>query len=144
MNSSEELLQRCFDNDLGDNEMKALFTELSTSVQLRYEFRSFQSMRTGLNAADNPSIPLSLDTRMESLFSSTLFRVSSLVLLNAVVSKRFTVSIAAIAATLVLVLFGSYIAAINTIPSSTTTEYVYVSELPAYVVQSSFHEIKNN
>ncbi|MFA6468139.1 MAG: hypothetical protein WCW35_04515 [Bacteroidota bacterium] len=145
MNEKEELLQRCFDNDLDDGELRMLFVELGKNAVLRRSFRAMQLLREDLHSISSPEVPRTLDERIERIGRRSVLRL----LPNAAPFKRFaikkiSVSAPAIAASFLLVLFGSYYAATRIFVPVPKMEYVYVVEMPAYVVQSNYQEIKNN
>ncbi len=145
MKENEELLQRCFDGDLSDREMKKLFGDLSIQEKLREQFRAFQRLRNDLQTVPVHPVPVSLDLRIQSVIPQKQMRLlqhSSVV--KRFVEKRFSVSIPAIAATLLVTFAVCYAAAIMMFTTTPAKEYVYVVELPAYVVKSNHPHIINN
>jgi len=145
MKQNEELLQRCFDGDLNDDEMKQLFFAMSNDKILRKQFRSFQTLRLGLQSIPLQNVPVKLDERIKSLHSVSRDEIlPSKSALRRVITKRFTLSVPAFAATILLLLAGSYFAATNIFVRQPKMEYVYVVEMPAYVVQSNYQIIKTN
>jgi hypothetical protein len=139
MNSSEELLQRCFDNDLNDTEMRTLFTTLSTSVRLREEFRSFQTMRMQLLALNTAVATSTLDRRIETLPGRPQeFWHAARLPVRRLFSKRIRVPVLAMIVAAAVLLFSSMIAAIQLSSQQPVTQYVYVYELQPVVVQSHF------
>ena len=77
MSTNEELVQRCFDMDLSDDEMKKLFFDLSKDGELRKTFRSMQSLQHDLHNISQPIVPSQLDRKVESLIFSTPAHSSS-------------------------------------------------------------------
>ncbi|MFA6457068.1 MAG: hypothetical protein WCW40_09625 [Bacteroidota bacterium] len=145
MKEYEELLQRCFDNDLDDKELKTLFAEMSKNASLRASFCALQSMRQDLHAIPVPEFPRALDERVRSINRGLILRMfPNAVPVHRFVEKKISFSVPAIAASILLLLFGSYYAATRFFVPQPRMEYVYVVEMPAYVVQSSYQEIKNN
>ena len=145
MNKTEELLQRCFDSDLNDAEMKELFRELGKDAELRKSFRSLQSLRNDLRSITSPQISSLLDERIGKIsVSSSAAYDAHRSPMRRMVMKKMSVSIPAMAAVLLILLMGSYFAAVNFFVPQQKTEYVYVVEMPAYVVQSSTSIITNN
>jgi len=145
MKKIEELLQRCFDGDLNDVEMKQLFFEMSTDGSLRKQFRSLQALRKGIQSIPLQPVPASLDKRIKSLYPMSDNRMSpNKSAFRRIVTKKFTLSMPAFAATVLMLLAGSYFAATNIFVPKQKLEYVYVVEMPAYVVQSNYQIIKTN
>ncbi len=139
MKKDEELLQGFVDNDLNDEEMKNLFLELSTNEVLRKQFRTLQTLRDELHSIPTPNVPATLDVKIKSLsLSSHLRLLPNKSVLRRIVDKKFTLSIPVFAATVLLLLVGSYVAATTIFVQKQKTEYVYVVEMPAYVVQSNY------
>lgn len=146
MTQNEELLQRCFDADLNDEEMKNLFLVLGKDGGLRNTFRSLQTLRRELHSIPAPNVPPELDERIKALSRySMLHLLPDRPSLKNFAAKKITMSVPALAAALLLMVIGSYFAATTGegVPKP-ETEYVYVVEMPAYVVQSSYQTIKNN
>jgi len=145
MNSNEELLHRCFDADLNDNEMKKLFLDLSKNADLRNTFRKFQSLQHDLHMLSQPAVPASLDARMSTLRPALRFRqMQDRPLLRRIVSKKISLSLPALAAAFLLMIMGGYFAVTNVAIPKPKVEYVYVVEMPAYIVQSNYTSLKNN
>ncbi|MFA5832542.1 MAG: hypothetical protein WDA22_03590 [Bacteroidota bacterium] len=145
MNVKEELLFRCFDEDLNDDEMKKLFVDLSKDDDLRNSFRNMLRLQHDLQMISKPTVPHALDMQMKTLSSSSrLSNMPDRPLLRRIVSKKISLSIPAFAAAMLLMLLGSYILATNVAVQKPKMEYVYVVEMPAYVVQSNYNPIKNN
>lgn len=139
MTTHEEQLQRLFDNDLSDKELKSLCTALGASAALREEFRSFQQMRSGLHTMDHIPVPESLDRRVESL--TTKIRIQwpfQLPSLSRFFSLRIPVPAAALITVLAVMLFGSLFVYQYTISRQPVTQYVYVYEMQPVVVQSHY------
>ena len=146
MTQNEELLQRCFDADLNDDEMKNLFLVLGKDGGLRNTFRSLQTLRRDLLSIPAPNISPALDERIKALNRSSMLRLlPDRPSLKKFAAKKITMSVPALAAALLLMVIGSYFA-VSTVEvgPKPETEYVYVVEMPAYVVQSSYQSIKNN
>lgn len=145
MNKSDELLQRCFDNDLNDEEMQILFAELSGTREMRKQFRFLQELKMELRSNTTIQVPSSLDERIRSLIltrhRSNLPDASPL---RRIISRKFTISVPAFVATVLFLFVGAYFAAANVIKQKTETEYVYIVEMPPYVVQSKIYETVNN
>ena len=139
MKKDEELLQRFVDNDLNDEEMKNLFLELSKDDSLRIQFRLMQTLRDELRSFSSVNVPVTLDVKINSLRSPSQLRLlPNTSALRSVVDKKFTVSVPAFAATILLLLVGSYFAATNIFVSKTETEYVYVVEMQPVIIQSNY------
>jgi hypothetical protein len=139
MKKNEELLQRFLDNDLNDNEMKKLFIELSTNDVLRKQFRTMQTFRIELQSIPSQNVPVALDMKIKSLSSSSELRLlPNKSLLRRVVEREFKFSIPAFAATILLLLVGSYVAATNVFVRKAVTEYIYVIEIEPITIQSSY------
>ncbi len=139
MKKNEELLNRFIDNDLNDEEMKVLFLELSTNEVLRTQFRTLQTLRDGLLSIPSPDVPLTLDLKIKSLSSSSQLRLlPNRSVLRRVVDKKFTLSIPTFAATVLLLLMGSYIAATTIFVQKQKTEYVYVVEMQPVIIRSNY------
>ena len=139
MKKDEELLQRFVDNDLNDEEMKNLFLELSTNEVLRKQFRTLQTLRDELHSIPTPNVPATLDEKIKQLTSVPKIKMlSNKSALRRVVTKKFTLSMPAFAATILLLLVGSYFAATNIFVSKTETEYVYVVEMQPVIIQSNY------
>ena len=144
MKKNEELLQRCFDSDLNDDEMESLFSEMSKDKTLRVQFRSLQKLQTELRSIPSPNVPATLDERITSTFVAPrtgMFPSRSA--FQRIYRKKFTLSIPAFAATILLLLAGSYVAAKTIFIPKQKLEYIYVVEMPTYVVQSNY-QIKTN
>ncbi|MEI7907868.1 MAG: hypothetical protein WCI84_10985 [Bacteroidota bacterium] len=146
MTQNEELLQRCFDGDVNDEEMKNLFVVLCKDGGLRNTFRSLQMLRRDLHSIPVPNVSPALDERIKTLNKYSLLRLlPDRPSLKKFTAKKITMSVPAIAAALLLMVIGSYFAATTIeVTPKPETEYVYVVEMPAYVVQSSYQTIKNN
>ena len=146
MTQNEELLQRCFDGDVNDEEMKNLFVVLCKDGGLRNTFRSLQALRRDLHSIPAPNISPALDERIKALNRSSMLRLlPDRPSLKKFAAKKITMSVPALAAALLLMVIGSYFAATTVeVAPKPETEYVYVVEMPAYVVQSSYQTIKNN
>lgn len=139
MTTHEEQLQRLFDNDLSDKELKSLCTALSTSAALRDEFRLFQQMRNGLHTVDHIPVPESLDRRVESLTAKTRIQWSfQLPSLSRLFALRIPIPAAALITVLAVMLIGSLFVYQYTISRQQATQYVYVYEMQPVVVQSHY------
>jgi len=139
MKKNEELLQRFVDNDLNDEEMKNLFLELSTNNALRKQFRTMQTFRSELLSIPSSNVPVTLDLKIKSLSSNSQLKLlPNKSALRHVMGKKFTFSIPAFAATVLLLLVGSYFAATNFFVQKPLTEYVYVIEIEPITIRSSF------
>ena len=139
MKQNEELLQRCFDGDLNDDEMKQLFFAMSNDKILRKQFRSFQTLRLGLQSIPLQNVPVKLDERIKSLHSVSRDGIlPSKSALRRVFTKRFTLSVPAFAATVLLLLAGSYFAATNIFVQQPKKEYVYVLQIPEIEIRDVF------
>lgn len=139
MKKDEELLQGFVDNDLNDEEMKNLFLAMSKDDSLRIQFRLMQTLRDELRSFSSVNVPVTLDVKINSLRSPSQLRLlPNTSALRSVVDKKFTVSVPAFAATILLLLVGSYFAATNIFVSKTETEYVYVVEMQPVIIQSNY------
>ena len=139
MKKDEELLQRFVDNDLNDEEMKNLFLELSTNEVLRKQFRTLQTLRDELRSFSSVNVPVTIDEKIKQLTSVPKIKMlSNKSALRRVVTKKFTLSMPAFAATILLLLVGSYFAATNIFVSKTETEYVYVVEMQPVIIHSNY------
>ncbi|MDP1677419.1 MAG: hypothetical protein Q8L88_11195 [Bacteroidota bacterium] len=137
MKKNEELLQRCFDGDLNDDEMKNLFSEMSTDETLRMQFRSFQTLRQGLRSTPVHDVPVKLDERIKRLsLTSHVKMLSDKSRLQNFLSKKFSFSMPAFAATVLLLLVGSYFAATIVLAPKAETELVYIMQLPQIEVRA--------
>jgi hypothetical protein len=135
MKKSEELLQRCFDGDLNDSEMKELFFEMSNNDELRIQFRSLQTLRRGLQSLRSPNVPQSLDKRINRMNAVPPFaNLPGTFGLRQIIAKKFTLSIPAFAAAVLLLLAGSYFAVSKVAAAKTETEFVYIMQLPTVEV----------
>ena len=139
MSTNEELVQRCFDMDLSDDEMKKLFFDLSKDGELRKTFRSMQSLQHDLHNISQPIVPSQLDRKVESLIFSTPAHSSSYNLkLHHLRTKRWSVSLPAIAASILLMLAASYVTATTIFTPAPETEYVYVVEMEPIIIRSNY------
>lgn len=136
MTTNEELLQRCIDDDLTDQEMQSLFAALSTSAPLRNEFRDLLALRSELSLTAHSAAPVSLDRRIESLavprwsLNRPAFR--------RVLSRRIPVPAFALFAAAVMLIFGSIAYYGQQMLRPPVTRYVYVYEMQPVIVQSHF------
>jgi hypothetical protein len=139
MTTNEELLQRCFDNDLTDKEMKMLFTALSSSASLRGEFKDLQTLRSELNVLRHPSVPASLDRKVESITASAFSGWSlNRPAFRRVLSRRIPVPAYALLTAAVILIIGSMAFYGQQMLRPSVTHYVYVYEMQPFVVQSHF------
>lgn len=131
MKKNEELLQRCFDGDLNDDEMKYLFSAMSNDEMLREQFRSLQTLRTVIQSLQSQNVPTTLDDRIKrmSLTPHGTMPFSESVL-RRIVGKKFILSIPAIAATVLILLAGSYFVTTKMLVPKAETEFVYIMQLP--------------
>jgi len=145
MNTHDEILQRCFDDDLNDDEMKSLFTLLSKNKVLREEYKAMHALRNEFRSGESYRVPAHLDDRVNDMIAShrrTFIRNAAPV--KRFFARRLSFSVPAFAALIVLMLAGSYVAAATWFKPARLTEYVYVVEMPAYVVQSTVYTTTNN
>lgn len=139
MKMTEELLQRCFDLDLNDEEMKKLFSELSKDKELRKTFRLMQSLQNDLRSILQPIVSSQLDKKVDAMiFSSSFHSTSGTQNLLHLRTKRWSVSLPAIAATFLLMLTASYLAATTIFAPEPETEYVYVVEMEPIIIRSNY------
>ena len=137
MTKNDELLQRCLDGELNDEEMKQLFFEMSNDEALRKQFRSFQSLRRGLQTIPIPSVPIKLDEKIKRLsLTPQIKRSLNKSVMEKVLSKKLSFSMPAFVGTALLLLLGSYFAATKIIPSRAETEFVYIMQLPQVEVHA--------
>ena len=145
MNANDEMLHRLMDNELPDEGMRELFGELQHNRMLREQFRSLLNLTHVLHAGASEPVPASLDTKVEALFRThrPQFAVDASPI-RKMFARKIRIPLPAFAAAVLLILLGSYVA-LTTLPAVTRqTEYVYVVEMPPYVVQSTVYEVVNN
>lgn len=137
MKKHEELLQRCFDGDLNDDEMRNLFSAMSNDEMLREQFRSLQMLRNGLQSLQSQIVPAALDERIKRMsFATQRTMLSGESILRRIMERKFVLSIPAFAATVLLLLAGSYFAATKIQTQQGVTEFVYIMELPQVEVHA--------
>jgi negative regulator of sigma E activity len=145
MTHHDEMLQRCFDNDLTDDELKTFFAALAKERKLRDEYKEMHVLRNDLRAAPSIPVPAALDERVNAMIASHRRRfIPDASPVRRFFSRRLTLSIPAFAALIVLMLAGSFYAATTVFRPVQQTAYVYVVEMPAYVVQSTVYDVVNN
>ncbi len=145
MTANNEMLHRLIDNELPDDGMREVFGELKENRMLREQFRSLLILTHMLHASASEPVPASLDTKVEALFRThrPQFAIDASPVRN-FFARKIRIPMPAFAAAMLLILLGSYIALTN-VPSVTQhTEYVYVLEMPPYVVQSTVYDVVNN
>jgi len=145
MNANDEMLHRLMDNELPDDGMREVFGALQQNRMLREQFRSLLDLTRVLHAGASEPVPASHDTKVEALFRThrPQFAVDASPI-RKMFARKIRVPLPAFAAALLLILLGSYVA-LTTLPAVTQqTEYVYVSEMPPYVVQSTVYDVVNN
>lgn len=145
MTHHEEMLQRCFDNDLTDDELKTFFASLAKDRRLRDDYKAMHVLRNDLRTAPTIPVPVALDERVNAVIASHRRKfIPDAIPVRRFFSRRLTFSVPAFAAMIVLLLAGSYFAATTVVRPVQQTEYVYVVEMPAYVVQSTVYSTINN
>lgn len=141
----EEMLQRCFDNDLTDDELKIFFATLAKDRNLRDDYKEMHVLRNDLRAALSMPVPAALDERVNATIASHRQGfIPDAAPVRRFFSRRLTLSVPAFAALIVLLLAGSFYAATTVLRPEQRTEFVYVVEMPAYVVQSTVYDVVNN
>ncbi len=131
MKTIDELLQRCFDGDLNDDEMKQLFVEMSIDGSLRKQFQSLQTLRNGLRSIPLPGTTGMLDDRIKRLHLNTSVRIQSgRSFFQRIMNKKFSFSIPAFAAAVLLLIVGGYFTVTKIAAPKTETEFIYIMQLP--------------
>ncbi len=141
MKHDQENVHRCLDNDLSDAEMKELFLTLGRSPARRKEFRALLQLRHELRS-EPISVPSSLDERIQPVLRPPAATI--LPFPASIVRRRISFSLPAAAAALLLMLAMGYAAATSFAVPEQRNKYVYIVELPAYVVSGSHTQIVNN
>jgi anti-sigma factor RsiW len=134
MTNNEELLQRCFDNDLNDAEMKRLFAALAGSASLREEFSSMQGMQHSLRSVAQYLPSVSLDRRVEQLTSGR--RTTAAAPIRTLFRRTVPLRTVAIAVMLFVFVAGSLLLVLPVSKKEIETQYVYIVQMPPVVVTS--------
>jgi hypothetical protein len=145
MNANDEMLHRLIDNELPDDDMRDLFGVLQHNRMLREQFRSLLDLTHMLHAGAAEPVPATLDKKVEALFRThrPQFTVNASPI-RKMFARKIRVPLPAFAAAILLILLGSYFT-LTALPEVTRqTEYVYVVEMPPYVVQSTVYDVVNN
>jgi hypothetical protein len=145
MNANDEMLHRLMDNELPDDGMREVFDALQKNRMLRDQFRSLLDLTRVLHAGATEPVPASLDTKVEALFRThrPKFAVDASPI-RKMFARKVRIPLPAFAAAILLILLGSYFT-LTALPDVTRqTEYVYVVEMPPYVVQSTVYDVVNN
>ncbi|MFA6541951.1 MAG: hypothetical protein WCT99_10150 [Bacteroidota bacterium] len=132
MNAHEELLQRCFDNDLTDTEMEILFRELSINKGLRHEFKDLSLLLDDVREAFVIDQPQPNESILRSNATAPYIGGKSPV--RRLITKKITVPIPIAIVIFLLTIIGS-IYSVKALTPIQKPEYVYLMEMPPYVVQ---------
>jgi hypothetical protein len=135
MNVSEERIHRCLDNDLKDDEMQALFREMSANQNLRTAFTSALQLRDDVREA----LVMDQGRANTDMFRGTphLKYDTSKSSLRWIGTKKIKMSVPSF-----IVLFvATFLIAFYSLRSFTAqpkSEYVYVMQLPQVVVHDTY------
>ncbi len=136
---NNDLLQRCMDDDLNDEEMKHLFATLSSDEQLRKDFRSLAALKNELRRIPDPLPPIYTNSGVRKYSADNgSIRKGGRISFNRLITSKISVRIPVIAALLLTMGLAGYGAMMLMFPKQPRTEYVYVVEMPPVIIQSSY------
>lgn len=145
MSNTDELLQRCFDGDLNDEESQMLFTRLSAQRQLREEFRALADLKNNIRGTRSIPFPRALDDRIRPMFARGKRTMAPDALsVRGIFRRRLTIPVPAFAVLILIMIAGILFSLRPETPPQYKTEVIYLSEMPTYVVQSTVVKTVNN
>ncbi len=126
-------LQRCLDEDLNDEEMRILFSQMAQDTELRKDFRGLMALKFEFHR---------LNDERNTVTSKPVKRES--MMMGRIIGRRLSISVPALAAVILMAVIGTYSLMRQSREKVFEDRYVYVMEMPAYIVQSSYTQTKNN
>lgn len=126
-------LQRCLDEDLNDEEMRILFSQMAQDAELRKDFRGLMALKFEFHRLhDERNMVTTKPVKRESMMMGTI------------IGRRLSITVPALAAVILMAVLGTYSLIQQSRGNVFEERYVYMMEMPAYVVQSSTMQTKNN
>lgn len=143
--NNDDLLHQLIDNELPDDGMREAFGALTENRMLRERFRSILAMTHMMHASVPEPVPASLDLKVEALFRAHRpHKAIDASPIRDFFARTIRIPMPAFAAAVLLILVLGTVALSYSPAVTQQTEYVYVVEMPPYVVQSTVYDVVNN
>lgn len=139
MRPYDDDLQRCFDEDLNDEEMRMLFVHMSNNADARKDFRSLLSLKRELQMVQSPVLRPSTPSPSSFFSQNRVFeRQQHPAGILGIISSHISIRVPVFAMIIAAIGIAGYFAAVNVMQSRPKTEYVYVVEMPPVIIRSNY------